>query len=166
MNGRPENFGLSPQEFARAVGPDTCLMGLDVGTRTVGLSVGRIGTGIATALDVVRRTRFARDAEAVKEQMAAYDVRGLVIGLPLNMDGSFGPRAQSVRDFGAELALRLEGVPVMFQDERLSTKIVDKFLVKDVDMSRTKRKQVIDKLAARQILQDALESLAPLLTAP
>lgn len=140
---------------------DVRLLGLDMGSKTIGLALSDPGQSIATPLQTIRRTKFTRDVEALKTVIDDYEVGGYVLGYPLNMDGSEGPRCQSVRDFAIELAKRTNIVGdeawMALWDERLSTETVDSFLIESVDMSRTKRKQVIDKMAAQVILQGALD---------
>lgn len=136
---------------------NTRLLGLDLGSKTIGLAVSDPAHSIATPLKTVARTKFTQDVEALKTVIRDYEVGGFILGLPLNMDGTEGPRCQSVRDFAAEFSTRLDNAWIAFWDERLSTETVDSFLIESVDMSRTKRKQVIDKLAAQHILQGALD---------
>jgi putative Holliday junction resolvase len=140
------------------------LLGMDIGTKTIGLAVADSGHGIATPLKTIQRTKFTKDIEEFKPVIVDYEIGGYVLGLPLNMDGTEGPRCDSVRSFAHEM----EKYPQIFGtspwialwDERLSTASVEDFLVETVDMSRTKRKQVIDKLAAQVILQTALDFMA------
>ncbi|MBI1327842.1 MAG: Holliday junction resolvase RuvX [Alphaproteobacteria bacterium] len=127
-------------------------LGLDVGSKTIGLALGIAVAGVATPLETIERTKFQKDALKLQEVIKKYNVTALVVGLPLNMDGTEGRRVQSVRDFAAELA-KVINLPIYWQDERLSTASVDNFLVNTVDMSRERRGQVVDKLAAQQILQ-------------
>ena len=136
------------------------LIGLDLGTKTIGIAVSDPGRRIATALETIRRTRFGTDADRLAEIAAGRDVAGFVLGLPLNMDGSEGPRAQSSRAFARNLALRL-ALPVALWDERLSTVAVERTLIA-ANSSRKRRAEVIDKLAAAYILQGALDRLAAL----
>lgn len=140
---------------------DVRLLGLDMGSKTIGLALSDPWQSIATPLQTIRRTKFTKDVEALKAVIDDYEVGGYVLGYPLNMDGSEGPRCQSVRDFAIELAKRTDIVGdeawMALWDERLSTETVDSFLIESVDMSRTKRKQVIDKMAAQVILQGALD---------
>jgi putative Holliday junction resolvase len=136
------------------------LLGLDVGDRTIGLAISDSGFKVASPLVTINRTKFAKDAGALAEFCRERKVGGLVIGLPVNMDGSEGPRCQSVRQFAANLA-ELAGLalPVTFWDERLSTSAVERFLIQDSDMTRKRRAQVVDKMAAAYILQGALDAL-------
>lgn len=141
--------------------PGERLLGLDVGVKTVGLAISDSGLKVASPLDTLRRTKFTKDAAALGRLCAERRVGGLVIGLPVNMDGTEGPRARSVRQFAANLA-EIAGLalPVALWDERLSTAAVERFLVSEADMSRERRAEVVDKMAAAYILQGALDALS------
>ncbi len=141
--------------------PGERLLGLDLGEKTIGLAISDSALRIASPLDTLRGGKFTADAGALKRLAAERGVGGLVIGLPVNMDGSEGPRCQSARQFAANLA-EIAGfsLPVAFWDERLSTAAVERILVAEADMSRKRRKQVVDKMAAAYILQGALDALA------
>ncbi len=132
-------------------------MGLDVGTKTIGLALSDTTLFIASPLETIRRTKFTADAHALIELIAKHGVGGLVVGLPINMDGSEGPRAQSVRAFADNL-LRLGDFPVAFWDERLSTAAVTRTLL-EADLSRARRGALVDKMAAAYILQGVLDHL-------
>ena len=132
------------------------LIGLDVGTRTIGTALCDARWTIATPADLIRRTKFARDLEALKAMIAAQRVAGIVIGLPLNLDGSESPRTQSVRAFARNLEpLRL---PILLWDERWSTQAVTRTLI-EADASRARRAELVDKMAAAYILQGAIDAL-------
>lgn len=134
------------------------LLGLDPGTKTVGIAASDSRRSIASGITTLRRSKFTKDADEI---FALYDARncsGMVIGLPIQMDGKEGPRAQSVRAFVRNL-LQIRDVPVLLWDERLSTSAVERILI-EADTRRDKRKTVIDKLAAIYILQGALDFLA------
>lgn len=137
------------------------LLGLDLGTKTIGVAICDTGHNIATPLRVVQRTKFTRDVQDLAKTIKEYEIGGYVLGYPLNMDGTPGPRCDAVRSFAAEMLnypdIFGENPWVALWDERLSTAAMDDFLIESVDMSRTKRKQVIDKLAAQYILQGALD---------
>jgi putative Holliday junction resolvase len=132
------------------------ILGLDPGTKTLGVAVSDVSGRLATPLETIRRTRFKADAERLCRIVAEHGVGGMVIGLPVSMDGSEGPRCQSVRQF-AENFLAVLDLPVAFWDERLSTAAVERFLVEEADMTRRRRAQVIDRAAAAYILQGALD---------
>ncbi|TVR95370.1 MAG: Holliday junction resolvase RuvX [Rhodospirillales bacterium] len=152
-------------DLAAALPPGRRLMGLDVGSRTIGLALSDVGRTIATPWDTIRRSRFRADAERLKDLFEAQEVGGLVVGLPVQMDGREGPRCQSVRQFTRDL-LAVTALPAAFWDERLSTRGVERMLITEADMSRRRRAQVIDKLAAAYILQGALDALSRLRARP
>jgi putative Holliday junction resolvase len=136
---------------------DKRLMGLDLGTKTIGVATSDRTRMIATPIETIVRKKFTADAERLLAIIAAENIGLIVLGLPVNMDGTEGPRCQSTRAFARNFA-RLSPVPVVFWDERLSTAAVERMLI-EADASRAKRDQVIDKLAAAWILQAALDSL-------
>jgi len=136
------------------------LLGLDIGERTIGVAASDVGWMVASALETIARGRVKADAESLARLARSRGAGGLVIGLPLNMDGSEGPRCQSVRQVAANLDAVL-GLPYAFWDERLSTVAVERALI-EADTSRARRGQVIDKLAAAYILQGALDRLRSL----
>ncbi len=133
------------------------LMGLDLGTKTVGLALSDVSRTIATPFDTIRRAKFTRDAAQLFVFLDRHEVGGLVVGLPREMDGGEGPRCQSTRSFVANL-LRLRDLPVAFWDERLSTAAVTRTLL-EADSSRRRRAEVVDKMAAAYILQGALDAM-------
>ncbi|MDE2362247.1 MAG: Holliday junction resolvase RuvX [Hyphomicrobiales bacterium] len=136
------------------------LMGLDLGTKTIGLALSDVERSLASPLDTILRVKFTRDAESLLEKAGAYQVAAFVIGLPLNMDGSEGPRAQATRAFVRAMAPKT-AIPFVFWDERLSTAAVTRELI-DQDVSRAKRAKVVDRMAAAYILQGALDRLRAL----
>jgi putative Holliday junction resolvase len=133
------------------------LMGLDLGSKTIGVATSDRTRMIATPIETIARKKFTADAERLMAIIAAENIGLIVLGLPVNMDGTEGPRCQSTRAFARNFA-RLSSVPVVYWDERLSTAAVERMLIQ-ADASRAKRDQVIDKLAAAWILQAALDSL-------
>lgn len=135
---------------------DGRLLGLDPGEKTIGLALSDISLSIATPFDTIRRTKFTNDAKALIEIIDKHDVFGLVIGLPVSMDGQEGPRCQSVRQFAANLE-SIRPLPMVFWDERLSTVAVTRVLL-EADSSRKRRAEVVDKMAAAYILQGALDA--------
>jgi len=137
----------------------TRLLGLDLGSKTIGLAISDPGWAIASPIDTIRRTKFTKDAEALKAVINDRRIGGLVLGLPVNMDGSEGPRCQSTRQFAQNLLGFGLDLPIAFWDERLSTSAVEKFLVQEADMTRKRRGEVVDKMAAAYILQGALDAL-------
>ena len=135
------------------------LLGLDLGSKTIGLAISDSGFMIASPLETIRRKKFTLDALALRAIIDERQIGGLVLGLPKNMDGSDGPRVQSTRQFAANLLERFD-IPIAFWDERLSTMAVERVLVDEADMSRRKRSAVVDKMAASYILQGALDLMA------
>ena len=133
------------------------LLGLDLGTKTIGVAISDGMRYSATPLETIKRSKFTADAERLKVLITENAAVGIVLGLPLNMDGSEGPRAQSTRAFARNLAQRI-AIPIVFWDERLSTSAVTRTLI-EADVRRDKRAEVVDKLAASYILQGALERL-------
>ena len=138
--------------------PDGPAMGLDVGSRTVGLAISDRTRTIASPLVTVHRKKFGADAAAIAARIAERGASALIYGLPVNMDGSEGPRCQSVRQFARNLDART-ALPYAFWDERLSTAAVERFLIGEADMTRKRRAEVVDKTAAAWILQGALDAL-------
>ena len=134
------------------------VMGLDLGEKTIGVAVSDAARMIASPLSLIRRTKFTADAQALFGLMEARGVGALVIGLPVNMDGTEGPRCQSTRAFARNL-LRLRDLPIAFWDERLSSAAVNRMLVLEADASRARRAELVDKAAAAWILQGALDRL-------
>ncbi len=148
-------------ELPGRLAPRQRLLGLDLGAKTIGLAISDTGLKVASPLETLRRGKFTGDAKALAKLCAERAVGGLVLGLPVNMDGSEGPRCHSVRQFAANLAdVAGLALPVAFWDERLSTAAVERLLVDEADMSRKRRAQVVDKMAAAYILQGALDALA------
>ena len=145
-------------ELAVILPPGLALVGIDHGEKTIGVAISDISLSIASPAVVIAKSKFTSDAEALFTLMAKRGAGGLVIGLPMNMDGSEGPRSQSVRAFARNL-LRLRDLPVAFWDERLSTMAVNRVLISEADASRSRRAQAVDKMAAAWILQGALDRL-------
>jgi putative Holliday junction resolvase len=133
------------------------LMGLDVGEKTIGLALSDLSQTIATPLETLRRGKFTQDAQMLAKITAEKEVGALVLGWPLNMDGSEGPRCQSVRAFAHNLE-KIIPLPLLLWDERLSTAAVTRTLL-EADLSRSRRAEVVDKMAAAYILQGALDAL-------
>jgi len=137
----------------------TPLMGLDLGEKTIGVAVSDPMRVIASPLELIRKSKFTVDAARLSTLMDQRGAGGVVVGLPLNMDGSEGPRAQSARAFGRNL-LRLRELQIAFWHERLSTAAVQRMMVSEQDLTRARRAELIDKTAAAWILQGALDRLA------
>lgn len=148
---------ISIEDLPRLIGAEARLLGLDVGSKTIGMALSDVTRRIATPFDTIRRTKFTMDAKTISEVIESNRVGAVVIGLPFNLDGSEGPRAQSTRAFARNLAAYI-GVPMVFWDERLSTAAVERHLI-EADASRKRRAEVIDRMAAAYILQGALDRL-------
>ncbi|MAV88508.1 MAG: Holliday junction resolvase RuvX [Rhodospirillaceae bacterium] len=133
-------------------------MGLDVGSKTIGLSLSNSDLNISLGIDTIKRKKFRDDLKRLSEIINNRSVGGLVIGLPISMDGIEGRACQSIRQFGYNIIEQIS-IGITFWDERLSTSAVERFLIKDLNMTRNKRSEVIDKLAATYILQGALDAL-------
>jgi putative Holliday junction resolvase len=153
---------MSPRPFAEAVAAlpiRTPVLGLDLGSKTIGVAISDITRQIASPIETIVRKKFTEDARRVLAIAEERKAGLIVLGLPLNMDGSEGPRAQSTRAFARNLA-KLTPLPITFWDERLSTAAVQRMLI-GADTSRARRAEIVDKLAAVYILQSALDSLSP-----
>jgi len=148
---------LELDSLALRIGAGQRLIGADLGTKTMGLALSDVERRIATPLETIRRTKFAKDAARLVTLMEKFDAAALVIGLPLNMDGSEGPRVQAARAFVRNFGL-LSARPCVFWDERLSTMAVTRSLIA-LDVSRAKRARAVDRMAAAFILQGALDRL-------
>jgi len=147
---------LEPGALKASLAREQRLLGLDVGSKTVGLALSDVSRSIATPFDTIRRGKFAADAKSLFAIVDQQGVGGLVLGLPLSMDGTEGPRCQSVRQFAANL-LSVRDIPLALWDERLSTAAVTRTLL-EADTSRAKRAEVVDKMAAAYILQGFLDA--------
>ena len=144
--------------FAQLLPPNRAIAGLDLGDKTIGFAVSDLRRQAATPLLVIRRVRFTEDAARLLALLAERQIAGVVLGLPLNMDGSHGPRVQSTQAFARNLA-RLTDLPITYWDERLSTVAAERALL-EADTSRKRRSEVIDQVAAGYILQGALDRLS------
>ena len=142
---------------------DGRLMALDLGTKTIGVATSDVRRTLATPLTTLKRRKLAADLGALGELAAKHEIKALAIGLPLNMDGSEGPRCQSVRQFAANIERHgppaLAALPIVLQDERLSTAAVTRGMIEDYDMSRARRAERVDAAAAAWILESALARL-------
>ena len=147
-----------PNELALAVKKGERLFGLDLGEKTIGIALSDVMLTVATPLETIAKRKSALDAEALIALIKKHAVGGLVVGLPLNMNGTEGPSAQSARAFARNFIAKHD-LPVLFWDERLSTAAVTRTLI-EADVSRAKRKDVVDKMAAAFILQGVLDFLA------
>lgn len=145
------------EDLAARLGKAQRLMGIDLGTRTIGLALSDVERRLATPLETLERGRFSADGAKLLARAKEFDVAAFVVGLPLNMDGSEGPRVQATRAFVRNLG-KLSPIPCVFWDERLSTAAVTRALIAQ-DVSRAKRAEVVDRMAAAYILQGALDRL-------
>ena len=148
------------EEFFEALPRFGAVAGLDLGTTTIGVAVSDTMRSVASPLSTIRREKFTLDAEKLLKIVAAREIAGLILGLPMNMDGTEGPRCQSTRAFARNLE-KLTPLPIGFWDERLSTVAAERAML-EADMSRKRRAEVIDHVAAGFILQGALDRLAHL----
>lgn len=141
----------------QGLGRESRILGIDLGSKTIGLALSDVSRMVATPFKTLSRTKFSKNAPELEAIIDEHDVGGLVIGLPVEMDGTEGPRCQATRQF-AENVMARRDIPIAFWDERLSTAAVERILIQEVDMTRGRRKQVIDKAAAAYILQGALDA--------
>ena len=152
---------LTPDNFIKSAPKSKRWLAIDLGTKTIGLASGDIETGIASPLHTIKRKKFTADMNELSKWLSDYDIGAIIMGLPLNMDGSEGKRCQSTRDFTAELDKFFNGkYPIYFCDERLSTYEAETFLIDEVDMNRARRSEIIDKMAAQRIMTTALNYFA------
>ena len=147
----------NPTDFRGAVPPGLRLLGLDVGTKTIGMALSDTRRMIATPLDTLRRRRFGDDLAVLSAVIDRHQVGGLVIGLPLTLSGGDGPRTQSVRQFARNIAATRD-LPMLFWDERLSTAAVTREMIA-ADITRKRRAEIVDRVAAAYILQGCLDLL-------
>jgi putative holliday junction resolvase len=151
---------LTLEDLFAQIKPGKPLAGLDLGTKTIGFAISDVGWRLANPKMVIKRTKFTKDAVELQRQLKNYDICAIIIGLPFNMDGTEGPRAQATRAFVRNME-KLTDLPFVFQDERLSTVAAEWALI-EMDVSRAKRAERIDAAAAAIILQGALDRLARL----
>lgn len=147
------------EEFLDELGklPKGRILGFDVGTKTIGLALSDEGRMIASPLQTLKRTKFKQDIKTLEDLVTQHQITGFVLGLPLNMNGTEGPRVQGTRQFAKNL-LDYLNLPLLFWDERLSTVAVTRTLI-EADVSRKKRAEVVDKMAASYILQGVLDAV-------
>jgi putative Holliday junction resolvase len=149
---------LPLRDLPRNVAPNTRLLGLDVGSRTIGMAISDATWTVATPVSTLARRRLASDLRAIATLTKELEAGAFIVGLPVQMDGSEGPRCQSVRQFVRDLTLAIK-LPAALWDERLSTQAVERTLIAEADLSRKRRRRVIDRAAAAWILQGALDAL-------
>jgi putative holliday junction resolvase len=149
---------MSLPELHAALTPRQCLLGIDLGSKTIGMALSDATRIIASPLETYRRGKFRDDSAKLLKLFEERNVGGIVLGLPISMDGTEGPRCQATRDFAANL-LKVTDIPLTFWDERLSTAAVQRVLINEADMTRKRRAEVVDKMAAAYILQGALDAV-------
>jgi len=154
----------TPEQFVNTLPREARLLGLDVGEKTIGLALSDRMRSIATPLETIKRNKLGNDISHIKTVIAAHQICGLVVGYPVNMDGSQGPRTQSVRTFVLNVQKHID-LPVLLWDERLSTMAVQRTML-DADLSRARRAELVDKLAASYILQGCLDRLNTIVAKP
>lgn len=150
---------LDIEDFAAALPQYAAIVGLDPGEKTIGVAVSDVTRTVASPLALIEKSKFSKDAETLFKLMDSRGAIGIVIGLPMNMDGTEGVRCQSNRALGRNLLRLKPDLPITFWDERLSTAAVTRVLIDEHDISRKRRDEVVDKMAAGWILQGALERL-------
>jgi len=146
-------------ELPAALPPYAPVIGLDLGEKTIGVAVSDATRTVASPLDLIRKTKFTDDAKRLFALMKTRNATGIVIGLPVNMDGTEGPRCQSCRAFARNLLRLDDTLNIAFWDERLSSAAINRMLIDEADMTRAKRAEVVDRAAAGYILQGALDRL-------
>lgn len=146
-------------DLPAALPPMTPLFGLDLGEKTIGVALSDVTRMIASPLELIRKGKFTDDANHLLKLMDSRAAKGLVIGLPINMDGTEGPRCQSSRAFGRNLLRLREDLAIAYWDERLSSAAVNRMLIDEADVTRARRADLVDKAAAAYILQGALDRL-------
>jgi putative pre-16S rRNA nuclease len=146
-------------ELPALLPPYAPVVGLDLGEKTIGVAVSDATRTVATPLELIRKSKFTDDAAALFRLMETRGAAAIVIGLPVNMDGTEGPRCQSSRAFGRNLLRLKADLPIAFWDERMSSMAVNRMLIGEADMNRARRAEVVDKAAAGWILQGALDRL-------
>jgi putative holliday junction resolvase len=150
----------SIEEFVALLPPNRAIAGLDLGTQTIGVAISDLRRSVATPIEVIRRVKFTADAARLLALLTERGAQGIILGLPLNMDGSSGPRVQSTEAFAKNLE-KLTPLPITYWDERLSTVAAERALL-EADTSRKRRAAVIDQVAAGYILQGALDRMGHL----
>ena len=148
-----------PDAIKSVIHKNQTLLGLDIGSKTIGLAISDSNLLIASPLSLIIRSKFTNDSNDLVEKIIKNNTGGLVIGLPLEMNGKEGKQAQSIRTF-IDNFLKVRKIPIVFWDERLSTKTVERVMIEEADLSRKKRKKIVDKLAATYILQGFLDLIS------
>ncbi|MFN3075420.1 MAG: Holliday junction resolvase RuvX [Alphaproteobacteria bacterium] len=149
----------NPAQLKALIKPDQRLLGLDLGTKTIGLALSDVTLTVASAFDTLQRQSLVKDIGSLIRIIRDHQVGGMILGLPVQMDGTEGERAEATRKFAQDVLRRVD-IELAFWDERLSSAAVERMLIDEADMSRRRRKEVIDKAAAAYILQGALDAIA------
>jgi putative holliday junction resolvase len=160
LAARAMNRPIAVEDLAPRLPAKARLLGVDLGTKTIGLALSDVERRLASPLRTLPRTAFQKDADALLAIFAEFEIAGIVLGLPLDLEGRDGPRAQSTRAFARNLGGRTD-LPIAYWDERFSTAVVLRALIEN-DVSRARRAEVVDKMAAAYILQGALDRLSAL----
>ena len=160
LAARAMNRPIAVEDLAPRLPAKARLLGVDLGTKTIGLALSDVERRLASPLRTLPRTAFQKDADALLAVFAEFEIAGIVLGLPLDLEGRDGPRAQSTRAFARNLGGRTD-LPIAYWDERFSTAVVLRALIEN-DVSRARRAEVVDKMAAAYILQGALDRLSAL----
>jgi putative Holliday junction resolvase len=146
------------EEFAGALRQYDRLLGLDLGTKTIGIALSDVMRMVATPVETLAKGKFSKDVLKIKQLIAKEEVAGIVLGLPREMDGGLGKRAQATKAFASNLSREID-LPILLWDERLSTVAVERVLIDEADMTRKRRAEVVDRAAAAFILQGVLDAL-------
>lgn len=154
----PDMAICKPSEITARLARNQAILGLDLGTKTIGLALSDVGYMVASPLKTIARRKFTQDMAELSEVIQKHNVGALLIGLPIQMDGTEGARAQATRSFAAEVLKRVD-LPIAFWDERLSSSAVERMLTDEADLSRRRRAELVDKAAAAYILQGALDAM-------
>jgi putative Holliday junction resolvase len=154
-----DKASMEIEDLAHKLQKTDKVLGLDPGKKTIGIALASVMLGVATPIETIKRVKFSKDIIRLAQIVKEHEVKALIIGLPLNMDGSEGRRAQSVQDLGLNIKQHMPSIEIAYWDERLSSHHMDSFLIEEVDLSRKKRANVIDKLAAQHILQGAIDRI-------
>ena len=149
---------FSMRDLREALAPEQRLIGLDPGSRTIGIALSDVGVSLATPYGSIRRAKLRQNAAEIRALAKKEGAGGLVVGLPLSMDGTLGPAAQAARDWALALS-DTTGLPAAMWDERLSSAAANRFLIEQADLSRKRRGEAVDRLAAAWLLQAAIDSV-------
>ncbi|QDH16518.1 Holliday junction resolvase RuvX [Swingsia samuiensis] len=150
---------FNPQELRKAIQPNQRVLGLDPGSKTIGIALSDVSLMLASPFAGIRKRKLKENTPEIAKIIKEHDVGALIVGLPLSLDGDFGPAARAASDWTEALSERLQ-IPACLWDERLSSSAVNRFLIQDADMTRSRRADVVDKMAAAYMLQGWLDATA------